>query len=214
LSCDPCSSERVSLAIRPEKTEVFRAGEVPGDAEPSNLIRARSKLSRPGSCGSPGGAHGRRGSDLRCDREGIRTETTEQGEEIFLYFPPEAFWFIRQKRDADEPADKLHGTVPKPAAPSMFVSDRWLTGVTTVFLLACLVFFMLYPVYDICKLSFFRDGLFTSETMPGTYQSAIFRSLTNSLYVSIMTMVITTVAAFFFAYGLTRTTIRGRGRST
>jgi iron(III) transport system permease protein len=38
----------------------------------------------------------------------------------------------------------------------------------------------------------------------------MFRSLTNSLYVSIVTMVITTVLAFFFAYGLTRTTIPGK----
>jgi len=97
-------------------------------------------------------------------------------------------------------------------APSMFVSDRWLTGVTTVFLLACLVFFMLYPVYDICKLSFFKDGVFTLRNYANYFTNPrIFRSLTNSLYVSIVTMVITTIVAFFFAYGLTRTTIRGKG---
>ena len=39
----------------------------------------------------------------------------------------------------------------------------------------------------------------------------MFRSFTNSLYVSIVTTLITTVLAFFFAYGLTRTTIRGKG---
>ncbi len=97
-------------------------------------------------------------------------------------------------------------------APAMFVSDRWLTGVTTVFLLACLVFFMLYPVYDICKLSFFKDGVFTLRNYANYFTNPrIFRSLTNSLYVSIVTMVITTIVAFFFAYGLTRTTIRGKG---
>ena len=97
-------------------------------------------------------------------------------------------------------------------APSMFVSDRWLTGVTTGFLLACLAFFMLYPVYDICKLSFFKEGVFTLRNYASYFTNPrIFRSLTNSLYVSIVTMVITTILAFFFAYGLTRTTIRGKG---
>ena len=32
-------------AIRPEKTEVFQAGEIPSDAEPSNLIPGKSKSS-------------------------------------------------------------------------------------------------------------------------------------------------------------------------
>jgi len=94
----------------------------------------------------------------------------------------------------------------------MIVSDRWLTGVTTVFLLACLTFFMLYPVYDICKTELLPGWVFHPQKLCRVlYQSADFSFLTNSLYVSVVTMVITTVAAFFFAYGLTRTTIRGKG---
>ena len=81
------------------------------------------------------------------------------------------------------------------------------------FLLAILAFFMLYPVYDICKLSFFHaTGSLRLRIMPTYFTNPrMFRSFTNSLYVSIVTMVITTVLAFFFAYGLTRTTIRGKG---
>jgi iron(III) transport system permease protein len=97
-------------------------------------------------------------------------------------------------------------------APSMILSDRWITGLAAGFLLAGLTFFLLYPVYDICKLSFFREGGFTLRNYGAYFTNPrIFRSLTNSLYVSIVTMIITTVLAFFFAYGLTRTTLRGKG---
>ena len=91
-------------------------------------------------------------------------------------------------------------------------SDRWLTGVTAGFLLAVLIFFMLYPVYDICKLSFYRGKVLTLEHYISYFTNPrMFRSLTNSLMVSSVTTVITTILAFFFAYGLTRTTIRGKG---
>ncbi len=91
-------------------------------------------------------------------------------------------------------------------------SDRWMTGITMGFLLAVLTFFMLYPVYDICRLSFYKEGVFTLKNYVAYFNNPrIFRSLTNSVYVSMVTMVITTVLAFFFAYGLTRTTIGGKG---
>jgi iron(III) transport system permease protein len=91
-------------------------------------------------------------------------------------------------------------------------SDRWLTGITMGILLAILIFFMLYPVYDICKLSFYRGRVLTLENYISYFTNPrMFRSLTNSLIVSLVTTVITTVLAFFFAYGLTRTTIRGKG---
>ena len=95
---------------------------------------------------------------------------------------------------------------------ALISSDRWLTGVTMGFLLAVLIFFMLYPVYDICKLSFYRGKVLTLEHYISYFTNPrMFRSLTNSLIVSCVTTVITTVLAFFFAYGLTRTTIRGKG---
>lgn len=96
--------------------------------------------------------------------------------------------------------------------PSTFVSDRLLTGVTMGILLAILLFFLLYPVYDICKLSFYKEGVLTLKNYASYFSNPrMFRSLTNSLYVSLVTMIITTVLAFFFAYGLTRTTIPGKG---
>jgi iron(III) transport system permease protein len=98
------------------------------------------------------------------------------------------------------------------SAPPTFISDRYLTGLAMGFLLAVLIFFMLFPVYDICRLSFFHEGLFTLRNYAAYFTNPrMFRSLTNSLYVSLVTTVITTVLAFFFAYGLTRTTIPGKG---
>jgi iron(III) transport system permease protein len=103
-------------------------------------------------------------------------------------------------------------TSEKASLPSMLVSDRLLTWTAMGFLLAILIFFLLYPVYDICKLSFYREGVLTLRNYASYFTTPrMFRSLTNSLYVSIVTMIITTVLAFFFAYGLTRTTIPGKG---
>lgn len=96
--------------------------------------------------------------------------------------------------------------------PSTLVSDRLLTGIAMGFLLAVLIFFLLYPVYDICKLSFYKEGVLTLKNYASYFSNPrMFRSLTNSVYVSVVTMIITTVLAFFFAYGLTRTTIPGKG---
>ncbi len=98
------------------------------------------------------------------------------------------------------------------ATPSTLLSDRMLTGIAMGFLLAVMTFFMLYPVYGICRLSFFKEGVLSLENYADYFTNArIFRSLTNSLYVAFVTTVITTVMAFFFAYGLTRTTIPGKG---
>jgi len=90
--------------------------------------------------------------------------------------------------------------------------DKVLTGITAAFLLAVLLFFLIYPVVDICRLSFIKEGSFTLSNYITYFSSQrVFRSLTNSLYVSLVTTVITTILAFFFAYGLTRTTMPGKG---
>jgi len=52
-------------------------------------------------------------------------------------------------------------TSEKASLPSTLVSDRLLTWTAMGFLLAILIFFLLYPVYDICKLSFYREGVLT-----------------------------------------------------
>ncbi len=90
--------------------------------------------------------------------------------------------------------------------------DRLVTFLTSAFFLVLLLFFLLYPVIDICRLSFLKEGKITFENYIAYFSNPrIFRSFTNSLYVSLLTMVITTVTAFFFAYGLTRTTMPGKG---
>ena len=95
--------------------------------------------------------------------------------------------------------------------------DRYILNAVTIFIAFLLVFFMLFPIYKILVMSFFKEGTFGLENFTlanyikyfGTPRIA--KSLYNSFYVSIMTMVITTTIAFFFAYALTRTTIRGKG---
>ncbi len=102
------------------------------------------------------------------------------------------------------------------SATSLLVDKHILTGVT-ILIAFLLVFFMLFPIYKILVMSFFREGIFGLENF--TFANyikyfrtpRIFRSLTNSFVVSVLTMIITTVLAFFFAYALTRTTIRGKG---
>jgi iron(III) transport system permease protein len=106
----------------------------------------------------------------------------------------------------------------KDSAPSgklsstLLSSDNIFTGVIMAFLLAILALFLLYPVVDICRLSFFKDGVFTTQNYLDYFSNPrIFRSFYNSMFISAITMVITTVLAFFFAYGLTRTTMPAKG---
>ncbi|NIO04382.1 MAG: ABC transporter permease subunit [Proteobacteria bacterium] len=102
------------------------------------------------------------------------------------------------------------------SATSLLVDKYILTGVT-ILVAFLLVFFMLFPIYKILVLSFFKEGVLTSENFSlGNYiryfgTPRIARSLYNSFYVSVVTMAVTTILAFFFAYALTRTTIRGKG---
>ena len=57
--------------------------------------------------------------------------------------------------------------------PPKFISDRWITGITMAFLLAFLIFFMLYPVYDICRLSFFKGRRNGTLVRSGQWQFRI-----------------------------------------
>ncbi|MCX8116932.1 MAG: ABC transporter permease subunit [Desulfobacterota bacterium] len=97
-------------------------------------------------------------------------------------------------------------------SPGRITADRAFTGIAFAFFTGFLILFLLYPLVDICRLSFFKEGRLTLEHYVTYFSNPrIFRSLTNSLYVSLLTMAITTVAAFGFAYGLTRTTIPCKG---
>ncbi len=84
--------QEVFLAIRPEKIEVFRCGECPNHLEPSNLISGRIDVV------TFLGAAVRLVVDM--DGEEVISDVIEkefeqrqlrQGDEILLYFPPEAF---------------------------------------------------------------------------------------------------------------------------
>lgn len=101
---------------------------------------------------------------------------------------------------------------PRKLSSTLLSSENIFTGVIMALLLAILAFFLLYPVVDICRLSFFKDGVFTIQNYVDYFSNPrIFRSFYNSMFVSAITMVITTVLAFFFAYGLTRTTMPAKG---
>ncbi len=93
-----------------------------------------------------------------------------------------------------------------------FKIDKFIVIVVTVCIAIALVFFMLFPIGTILKMSFIKEGSFTLENYFKYFQNPrISRSLYNSFYVSVITMAITTILAFFYAYALQRTTIRGKG---
>lgn len=88
----PLSKEEVFLAIRPEKIEVFKFGEAPGRLEPLNFVKGRIDVV------TFLGAAVR--LVINMDGEEVISDVIErefeqrqlkQGEEVFLYFPPEAF---------------------------------------------------------------------------------------------------------------------------
>jgi ABC-type Fe3+/spermidine/putrescine transport system ATPase subunit len=86
------AAEGVLLAIRPEKIEVFKAGEAPENLESSNLLPGRIDVV------TFLGAAVR--LVIRIDGEELISDVIEkefeqkqlkQGDDVFLYFPPEAF---------------------------------------------------------------------------------------------------------------------------
>lgn len=94
--------------------------------------------------------------------------------------------------------------------------DRFVIPAVTLFIALLLFFFMLFPLWAILKLSFFKGGVFglSTFTLENFYKyfttAYTLRALWHSLYVSTVTTVIVTVIIFFFAYGMTRTTISGK----
>ena len=132
----------------------------------------------------------------------------KQGDQVYVYCSPDAFLVFPEGG-----GDKMNPVEPSGTKFSTwFSADNLFTGVIMAFLLVILVVFLLYPVVDICRLSFFKDGVFTLQNYVDYFsEPRIFRSFYNSMFVSMVTMVITTVLAFLFAYGLTRTTMPGKG---
>jgi iron(III) transport system permease protein len=81
-------------------------------------------------------------------------------------------------------------------------------------LVAWLFVFMALPLWSLLSKSFQnRDGVFIGLTNYITYFSnpALSISIANSFYVSIATTLITIPLAFLYAYGLTRSCMKGKG---
>ncbi len=94
--------------------------------------------------------------------------------------------------------------------------DRFIIPAVTIFIALLLFFFMLFPLWSILKLSFFKGGQFgiANFTLANFQKyfttSYTLNALWHSLYVSVVTTIIVTVVVFFFAYAMTRTTISGK----
>lgn len=71
--------------------------------------------------------------------------------------------------------------------------------------------FLILPLVQILKTSFFFEGQVTFQNYVEYFGKARIRhSLYNSFYVASITTAVTTVMAFFVAYAIARTTIRGK----
>ena len=94
--------------------------------------------------------------------------------------------------------------------------DRFIIPTVTIFIALLLFFFMLFPIWSILKLSFFKGGQFglANFTLANFHKyfttTYTLNALWHSLYVSATTTIIVTVIVFFFAYAMTRTTISGK----
>jgi iron(III) transport system permease protein len=94
--------------------------------------------------------------------------------------------------------------------------DRLVVPSVTIVIGLLLGFFLVFPLFSILQLSFFKGGeiglsTFTLDNYYRYFTTAYtLNALWHSLYVSAVTTVFVTVITFFFAYALTRTTIRGK----
>ena len=94
--------------------------------------------------------------------------------------------------------------------------DKFIVPTVTIFIGLLLFFFMLFPLWSILTMSFFKGGEFglANFTLVNFQKyfttSYTLNALWHSLYVSAVTTVIVTIIIFFFAYAMTRTTIAGK----
>ena len=89
---EPCASDRVILAIRPEKTEVFKPGEIPKGIISSNLFPGKIDVVTFLGAAVRLVVH-MAGEEVISDviEKEFEQRQLKQGDEVFLYFPPEAF---------------------------------------------------------------------------------------------------------------------------
>ncbi len=91
------------------------------------------------------------------------------------------------------------------------ISDQAVSHIIVALCVSFFIAFLLYPLVQILKTSFFGEEGFTFRNYVEYFGKArIRRSFFNSFYVSGVTTVITTIMAFVVAYAMTRTTIRGK----
>ena len=101
-------------------------------------------------------------------------------------------------------------------SPARMEFDKFIVPAVTIFIGLLLSFFMLFPLWTILTMSFFKGGEFSllNFTLENYHKyfttSYTLNALWHSLYVSTVTTVIVTVIIFFFAYAMTRTTISGK----
>ena len=94
--------------------------------------------------------------------------------------------------------------------------DKFIVPTVTVFIGLLLSFFMLFPLWSILTMSFFKGGEFgllnfTLQNFQKYFTTSYtLNALWHSLYVSFATTIIVTIIVFFFAYAMTRTTISGK----
>ena len=82
-----------------------------------------------------------------------------------------------------------------------------IVGLVGIFFIA----FLVLPLVQILKTSFFFEGQIKLQNYAEYFGKArIRRSLYNSFYVASITTAVTTIMAFFVAYAITRTTIKGK----
>ncbi len=107
-------------------------------------------------------------------------------------------------------------TIPYQVSAARMEVDRFIVPTVTIFIGLILCFFMLFPLSVILKLSFFKGGEFglanfTLANFQKYFTTAYtLRALWHSLYVSFATTIIVTIIIFFYAYAMTRTTMRGK----
>jgi iron(III) transport system permease protein len=101
-------------------------------------------------------------------------------------------------------------------SPVRMKFDKFIIPAVTIFIGLLLAFFMLFPLWSILTMSFFKGGEFslinfTLENFQKYFTTSYtLNALWHSLYVSSVTTFIVTVIIFFFAYAMTRTTISGK----
>jgi len=94
--------------------------------------------------------------------------------------------------------------------------DRYVVPAVTIVIGLLLAFFLIFPIFSILQLSFFKGGevslaTFTLDNFYKYFTTAYtLNALWHSLYISFVTTIFVTIITFFFAYALTRTTIKGK----